>query len=76
MTQLDPAFAAIALFATFGLGALVGPSFTRWITAADRRHAIRLHAQGWTHGQIAQQQDRDPRQVAEWLSDADRTRTS
>ncbi|MDO9607250.1 MAG: helix-turn-helix domain-containing protein [Brevundimonas sp.] len=76
MTPLEPAIAAIALAAAFGLGALVGPSLTRWITEVDRRQAIRLHAQGWTHGQIAEQQDRDPRQIAEWLAEADRSRTS
>lgn len=72
MTPIEPALAALALAAAFGLGALVGPTITRWITEVDRRQAIRLHAQGWTHGQIAEQQDRDPKQIAEWLADADK----
>nr|WP_295237902.1 helix-turn-helix domain-containing protein [uncultured Brevundimonas sp.] len=36
--------------------------------------AIRLHEQNWTHGQIAEELGRDPREVAQWLGEADRTR--
>lgn len=36
------------------------------------RLAIRLHAQNWTHGQIAEELGREPREVARWLAEADR----
>lgn len=39
-----------------------------------RHQAVRLHAQNWTHGQIAVAMDRDPAQIAQWLTDADRSR--
>ena len=36
-----------------------------------KRLAIRLHAQNWTHGQIAEELGRHPREVARWLAEAD-----
>lgn len=39
-----------------------------------KRRAYRLHAQNWTHGQIAQERGREPREVADWLAEADRIR--
>lgn len=39
-----------------------------------KRRAIRLHAQNWTHGQIAEELGREPREVAQWLAEADRAR--
>jgi hypothetical protein len=74
MTPLEPAFAAIALFAAFGLGALARPGLKHLFETGVRRKAIRLHTQNWTHGQIAHELGRDPRDVAKWLAEADQAR--
>lgn len=36
-----------------------------------KRRAYRLHAQNWTHGQIAEELGREPHEVARWLAEAD-----
>jgi len=72
MKSLEPAFAAVALCAAFGLGTLARPIMKDWLDIGARRKAIRLHRQNWTHGQIAHALGRDPRDVARWLAEADR----
>lgn len=42
--------------------------------ARPKRRAIRLHAKNWTHGQIAEELGHEPREVAQWLAEADRAR--
>lgn len=39
-----------------------------------KRRAIRLHAKNWTHGRIAEELGHEPREVAQWLAEADRAR--
>lgn len=71
MTALEGLVKVLTHVVAFALGVVAGPCIARWVKAADRRQAIRLHAQGWTHGQIAELQDREPSQVARWLAAAD-----
>lgn len=63
--------AGLAVVAILGILAISALLMRAWLRNRDRRMAIRLHATGWTHGQIAEAQGRHPRQVAAWL-EADR----
>lgn len=72
MTPIEPAFIAVAVFVSIGAFAMATPRIRRFLDERDRKEAIRLHASNWTHGQIAVAQGRDPRQIAEWLAQADR----
>jgi len=55
-------------------GWLVWGNLKSQSTARLQRIAVRLHAQNWTHGQIAEELGRHPHEVAQWLAEADRAR--
>ena len=75
MTTPDASYSAFAVAAAFALGLIVAPLFRRLSEGGHRRRAVELHRQNWTHGQIANALGRDPREIARWLGEADRTRT-
>ena len=72
MSPAEPGYSAFAVAAAFALGLIIGPLFRRLSEGGDRRRAIELHRQNWSHGQIGNALGRDPRQIARWLSEADR----
>jgi hypothetical protein len=74
MTSIKTIAAALAIAASALVTGLFWPVARSIYDARTTRLAIRLHAQNWTHGQIAEELGRDPREVARWLAEADRTR--
>lgn len=76
MRPVEPAFVAIGICTAFGAVAWLMPKVAAWLEGVDRRQAIRLAASGWSIGQIAHRQFRNPAQIARWLADADRKRPS
>lgn len=76
MKPVEPAFVAIGICAAFGAVAWLMPKIAGWLEGCDQREAVRLAASGWSVGQIANKQFRDPAQIARWLAEADRKRPS
>ncbi|WP_295168159.1 hypothetical protein [uncultured Brevundimonas sp.] len=74
MTSFQTVAAASAVAACALVAGLFWPVAKTIYDARTKRLAIRLHALNWTHGQIAEELGRDPREVAQWLAEADRTR--
>lgn len=67
---------AFVIFTAFALGVLSHPMIGRVMEARLRRKAVRLHRQNWTHGQIAHELGREPRELARWLAEADQARAA
>lgn len=74
MMLLKPPATVVALAAAALATGLFWPVARSIYDARTKRVALRLHALNWTHGQIAEELGRDPREVAQWLAEADRTR--
>ena len=72
--RADATLNAFVIITAFAVGALSRPLIGAAMEAPLRRKAVRLHRQNWTHGQIAHVLRREPREVARWLAEADRTR--
>lgn len=72
MTSFKTIAAASVIAASALVTGLFWPVARSIYEARTKRIAVRLHAQNWTHGQIADHLDRHPREVAEWLAEADR----
>lgn len=74
MISLKTIAAASAIAVSVLITGLFWPVARSIYDARTKRFAIRLHALNWTHGQIAEELGREPRDVARWLAEADKAR--
>lgn len=76
MISLKTIVAASAIAVSALVTGLFWPVARSIYDARTKRLAIRLHALNWTHGQIAEELGREPRDVARWLAEADQARAA